>query len=273
MSFYEYQAHDKKLEVKPLREEKVVGAKLNEKLPAPPFMMGVVAPRKSGKTYTVVDLLKDKDKYCGYFDFIFIWSKSYDADSKWKNLNLPKYCVFREWDAAHAERIFDTARECTRRYKRADCPKVLFIWDDMASDGVMKPHTQGLLEKIATTGRHFNVSAIFITQAYMRLSHTVRTNLTNLLVFRIRNAQEFAKISEENREALSKDEFFDIYNDVTSRPFAFLHINNQQGDPCLRFANCWSDVLKIPAMQRDLHLAVEDSKEKKTTRKRKEPPS
>ena len=254
-SFYEHLPPDPKLSVKKLKEEPPPKSGLDARLPQPPFMMTIVAPRKSGKTYTVVDLLRDKDKFCGYFDYIFLFSKSYFQDSKWvKNLRIRPNCIFSEWNPAKAQQILESAIKVSSKYGKKETPKILMLFDDMASEGVMSPHTQGVMEKIATTGRHFNISAIFITQAYMRLSHTVRTNTTNMCVFRIRNAQELAKISEENRESLSKDEFFYLYNDVTSKPYSFLHINNQQDDPTLRFSNCWNEQLKIPSMVQDIEM-------------------
>ena len=267
MTFFEREKPDPKMAIKSLHEDKPEVCHISELLPQHPFMMTVVAPRKSGKTFMVVDMIKDNSKFRGFFDFIFVWSRSIKADSKWKNLQLPSFSTFDHWDPVAAEKIFNTIIALHSRYPKKDCPKTLFVWDDMASSNVSSPHTQGLLERVATTGRHFGVSAIFITQAYMRLSPTVRTNTTNMCVFRIRNAQEFSRISEENREALDKDEFFNLYNEVTSKPFTFLHVNNQQGDPCLRFSSCWNERIKIPSLATIKEEEVEEKKKKKTRTK------
>jgi hypothetical protein len=245
-SFFQRLESDPSLAVKELKEDKPLKHSINPLLPQAPFMMGVIAPRKSGKTYMIVDLLRDKDKYKGYFDLIFVFSKSMQADSKWRrNLALPKTCVFNEWKPDVAERIFNEAVAVARENSLKNTPKVLLLFDDLASEGTMTPFKQGVLEKIATTGRHFQVSCIFISQNIMRLSHTVRNNLTNLAVFRIRNAQEYEKIMTENREGLNKDEFFQIYNSITSQPYHFLHINNQQDNPAHRFSDCWDCLLEL----------------------------
>lgn len=122
---------------------------------------------------------------------------------------------------------------------------VLFIFDDMISEGIMNPHKMGTLESIAVRGRHANVSIIIISQQYMALSPAVRNNSTNSIFFRIRNGDELDKIARENRESLNPDEFLQLYNFATDEPFCFLHVNNQEADPKKRFFKNWDISLQL----------------------------
>lgn len=222
-------------------QDKKDQAKCNELLPQPPFLLTIVAPRKSGKTNLLLDMLLDEDKYCKKFDIIIIWSRTFHHDSKWKNIKLPEGSVFTVFNEDEAETLMKVAEHVAER----KVVNALFIFDDMITDGIMNPHRMGVLESIAVRGRHANVSLIIITQQYMALTSAVRNNSTNTVVFRIRNGDELEKVARENRESLSVDEFFDLYNYATNEPFSFLHINNQQVDPKKRFNMRWDVCLEL----------------------------
>jgi hypothetical protein len=213
----------------------------DEHLPQPPFLLTLIAPRKSGKTNLLLDLLLDENKYCGKFDVIIIWSRTFYHDSKWQNIDLPEGSVFTVFN----EEDIETIMECAERVAEEVVVNALFILDDMITDGIMNAHRMGTIESIAVRGRHANVSIIIISQQYMALSPAVRNNSTNSCFFRIRNGDELDKIARENRESLKMDEFLEVYNHCTSEPFSFLHVNNQKADPSLRFSKRWDQLLQI----------------------------
>lgn len=207
-------------------------------LPEPPFLLTIVAPRKSGKTNLTVDLLTDKDKFAGKFDAIFIWSTTFHLDGKWKNIQLPPGSVFTQF----AESDIDQLLTELERINKKQSLNVLFIFDDMVTEGIMSPRRMGSLESIAVRGRHVNASIIIITQQYMALSPPVRNNTTNMVIFRIRNGDEFEKITRENREGLTVDAFKEMMDLATSEPYCFLHVNNQRQDPNKRFYKNWNQL-------------------------------
>src|SRR5271156_2656204 len=89
----------KKVPEKPLLPREVVHALL----PKPPFCLPIVAPRESGKTNLLVDLLLDRNKFFQFFEIIFIWSKSFFHDSKWRNLKLPFFLVNEHFDVEQVQ--------------------------------------------------------------------------------------------------------------------------------------------------------------------------
>ena len=186
-------------------------------------------------------MLLDAQKYNAIFDLVFIWSKTYHHDSKWKNIDLPKGSVFTKFNGDDA---LDLLEEIENVNKKKPV-YTLFIFDDMITDGIMNPHKMGVIESIAVRGRHANVSIIIITQQYMALSPAVRNNATNSIFFRIRNADELEKVAKENRESLTREEFLNVYESATSEPYGFLHINNQQADPKKRFWKNWGEPIPI----------------------------
>ena len=230
------------LKVEPVKEKtKKHCVECHHSLPQPPFLNVIVAPRKSGKTNLLLDSLLDEQKFCYKFDIIIIWSRTFHHDSKWKNLSLPPGSVFTSFREDEVSLLMNMAELVAKK----KVVNTLFIFDDMITEGIMNPHKMGTLESIAVRGRHANVSIIIISQQYMALSPAVRNNSTNSIFFRIRNGDELDKISRENRESLTMDQFHELYDFATTEPYAFLHVNNQQPDPKKRFFKNWDTSLLL----------------------------
>ena len=230
------------LKVKLIKEKiKKPVYKVNEGLPQPPFFLGVIAPRKSGKTNCVIDLLTDVKKLRYIFDVVIVWSSTYFLDGKWKNIELPEGSIFTEFREKDAEILLAVAEKVN-----AENPKpapILFVFDDMVTEGIMNPRVMKTLDKFALKGRHSHVSSIVISQQFGALSPPVRNNTTNIIFFRIRNGYELDKISHENSEFLTQRGFRDMLDYATKEPYSFLHVNNQESDPSKRYHLKWYGVL------------------------------
>ncbi len=214
--------------------------KVHPMLPQPPFLWCIVAPRKSGKTNLLVDSLIDKEKYCGVFDDIYVWSQTFYLDPKWRRLDIKEDRVFTKWNAQECK---DIAESIAAEVDADPRKHFLFIWDDMIDAKVMKTSQLGIMESLAVRGRHSNISVVISSQQFKSLSTPIRNNTTNLIIFRIRNQDELRKIMVENQESLTSDEFMQIYNYATDQPYSFLHINNQEAMPKLRFRAGWSELI------------------------------
>ena len=204
-------------------------------LPEPPFFLTVVAPRKSGKTNLVIDLLTDKDKLLGKFDAVFIWSRTFYLDPKWKNIDLPPGSIFTEFIEEELAELMDAIEETYQQIPIS----ILLVFDDMVTEKIMNSHRIGQIDSVAVRGRHSGTSCIIISQQYLSLSPPVRNNTTNMVIFRVRNGDEMEKIARENREWLEMDEFKKLFFEYTNEPYSFMHINNQRQDPKERFHKNW----------------------------------
>jgi len=250
------------LQVLPVKENNIpLKCKVTLGLPEPPFLLTVVAPRKSGKTNLVVDLLLDADKYKNKFDVIFIWSRTFHLDGKWKNICLPPGSIFDKFNENDVTVLLETAEEVNK----VTPVNTLFIFDDMVTEGIMNSRRMGALEAIAVRGRHVNVSIIIITQQYLALSPPVRNNTTNMVIFRVRNGDEMEKITRENREWMKEQDFKAMFYDITKDPYSFLHINNQRQDPKERFHKNWlTDAEKEPFSEEEMSSEEESCSEKES---------
>ena len=105
----------------------------------------------------------------------------------------------------------------------------LIIIDDFI--GTMNLHRGALatyFEKMATMGRHFNLSLIFCSQKFARLSTAVREQMGSFVIFKL------LRTEIENQVALlqgdyPKHQFYDVYQELTKRRHSALYI--QDVDP------------------------------------------
>lgn len=213
-------------------------------LPQPPFMMLMAAPRFSGKTNLLIKSLVEDEIYCKKFDEIFIWSKSYHNDDKWRAIRLPdgyeEDHVFEQFDEGRVSEIFEELKEKSKHETR----HVLMIFDDMMGEKIMQPNKMQTLDRVASTGRHFDISVVVIFQKFKKFSPTVRDNATNVIIFEQKNATALEQIADEYKGSLSFPHFMKIYDVATSEPFNFLHINLQEPDRQKRFRKNWNTIIR-----------------------------
>jgi len=253
-----------------VKEIKVVDKKKRFKcdplLPQPPFLLLMSAPRFSGKTNLLINLLIEKEMYCNKFDEIFIWSKSYHNDPKWKHISFdPEYektHVFDQYNETHAQQIFESIQKRSQKQH----VETLFIFDDMMGDEVMKALRVQMLDRIAATGRHFDVSAILIFQKFKKFSPIVRENATNVVIFEQKNSTAIEQIMDEYKGDMDKKDFMRIYQIACGEPFQFLHIN-LQADQETRFRKNWDQI--IPHKVEKIQDAVLPERPRKKARGRK----
>jgi len=229
-------------EVKVAKRNKKKHFQCHELLPQPPFLLLMSAPRYSGKTNLCIKMLIDKEMYCNKFDEIFIWSKSYHNDPKWKNIyfdeEYEKEHIFSTYDEAFAQSLFESIQERSKNEQ----VETLFIFDDMIGDEILKPQRVQMLDRIAATGRHFDISAIIIFQKFKKFSSIVRENATNVVIFEQKNATAIEQIMDEYKGDMDKKDFMKIYHTVCSEPFQFLHINLQVPAE-IRFRKGWNTII------------------------------
>lgn len=238
-------------------------------LPQPPFMLLMAAPRFSGKTNLLIKMLIDDDMYCKKFDEIFIWSKSFHNDEKWKAINFDEDYVeehvFKTYNEAQVQNLFENIQEESIENPR----NVLFIFDDMMGDNILSSGRIQTIDRLASTGRHFDISVAVIFQKFMKFSPTTRENATNVVIFEQKNSTALEQIASEYKGSMTLPDFFKVYNFATNEPFSFLHINLQETDPKKRFRKNWNTVITSEKKQDEqkIYEALEGAKAKEPTRK------
>ena len=69
------------------------------------------------------------------------------------------------------------------------------------------------------------ISTITPTQVYKVISPIVRKNVTDLIIFKLRNYADLEGVVEELGALTDKKILHNIYKQATEQPFAFLYVN------------------------------------------------
>lgn len=185
-----------------------------------PFVITLAAPRRSGKTYFVAELIKKK--FVKEFDHIIVMSQSAHSESydslRWLDKVSISSCVSREKIAQlindqeqcmmliaqqriakmkHKSPIEpdNVNRDIEHLPKEFVCPHTLLFLDDVIDSGVIA--WGGEPDIIAARGRHFNMSVIVSSQKITSISPTIRMNSDYFIIFNPFAVREIEKFLEE----------------------------------------------------------------------------
>lgn len=157
------------------------------------FVMCLAAPRRSGKSWYIVNYIKqNKDK----FDHIRIFSPSldvnedYDELKDYKNLQLINEVseasindVFKEcyWSKKETKKKNSETGLAMNNKRKYRAPHVLVILDDIVDSNVV--HFGGSADKYAERGRHVNITVIISVQRITAISRSIRLNSDYFVIF------------------------------------------------------------------------------------------
>ena len=90
-------------------------------------------------------------------------------------------------------------------------------------------HTPAL-DRLFLRGRHDYISTFVSIQKYKGISNTIRLNINDLFVFRLRNQSDLDAFLDETSALIDKPTMLRLYNEATSEPFGFLYIKLSSRD-------------------------------------------
>ena len=71
--------------------------------------------------------------------------------------------------------------------------KVVIVFDDMVTDLINNKKFNPVLTELFIRGRKLNISLVFITQSYFKVTKDVRLNCTHFFIMKISNKRELNK--------------------------------------------------------------------------------
>lgn len=237
-----------KLHVGPLISKKKKVPEIDELLPQIPFMLSFCAPRNSGKTNCLVTFLIDRNFCYKKFEKILIWTPTFYLDKTWEVFRKSykeneDYKVFTEYDKRDVIDCIETIKELKIKYPDRH---YLFIFDDMGDQDICTNYNIGPVGFLAVKGRHYNISAIMSSQKRTMLSTSIRSNLTNEVIFSLTNAKEEITCSEECRGHLTHKEFLHVLHYATNEKHNFLHIISNPDKRSYQFRKNWNEIIITP---------------------------
>ena len=194
-----------------------------EPLPPHAFLMGIVAPPRSGKSNLLMTVIGASHMYGrDYFDEIYYFSPSQKFDETTRHL-LPKLDnVIQIDDMDQLERADVLVRSIMMQQAKEDLeerPNILMIFDDLA--GMLEKNKT--LQKLCTKYRHFGISIIISLQQFKSIPVMIRNSLTCFLMFNIPSSKEFEKISDEILNRFPNGQ--ELARDATQKRYNFCFIN------------------------------------------------
>lgn len=187
-----------------------------------PFRMIVIGSSGSGKTSTVLNIIK---AFNGTFGKIVIISK---------NLSEPLYKFLRkeisEEDGLEMyEGLENTPALDTWNKKQNN----LIIWDDMMNEKNLKSVSDYFIRC-----RKLNVSAIFISQSYFipdKDWKTIRRNCNYIILKKINSTKDINLIIREYSLDITKQQFMKIYENIIKEDFSNFLLIDIDASPEERF--------------------------------------
>jgi len=186
----------------------------------------------SGKTQLMVNLLtrpqfygrlSPNDPKSQYFDLIFLFSPTADADDLVQFLKLPKKRIFSGFDIDKLDKILDVQDNIVKDKGVDKSPKILIIFEDIQSEP--KFQRTKSFKRCYIQGRHINISTFLLGQSYTRTERMCRLQANNVFFFPSAASEVELIASEYAPPNATKKQFINLVKNVTSKQYNFLHIN------------------------------------------------
>jgi len=201
--------------------------KLDKRLFSHPFRLVIVASSGGGKSSFIYSLIKDKKMYGDFFDKILIWNGSPRYNAQYEK--IPNTEVYNKFDE---EEINDTVNEIRaiqkdRKEKGLRYYRILFIFDDYSSKGLVSRNSVNVIDDIFCSGRNAGISIMITAQVYNHINRNCRmTNLTHLILLGV-NKKMLDEVAEEHQSELATpDDIVEIYKDIRKKdPYGALIVD------------------------------------------------
>ena len=132
-----------------------------------------------------------------------------------KNLNDPKASI------QYSNNMQDVYKNINN-YNLNKEYKILIVFDDMIADMINKNKLNSIITELFIRGRKLNISLIFITQSYVKVTKDVTLNTTHFFIMKIPNKSELQQVAQKLSSDISTKDFMKIYKKCTTEPYSFL---------------------------------------------------
>ena len=102
---------------------------------------------------------------------------------------------------------------------------ICIIVDDFVDDRKFCHSDNSLLNSLFIKGRHACITTLVTTQKFRCLSSIIRSQITELYCFPLRNNGDLEAMVDEVSAVYDKKTLLELYREATSRPHSFLYIN------------------------------------------------
>jgi len=196
---------------------------INPILPQPPFMLIGYGSVRSGKTNSLINMMRREDMYgTDYWDDVLVISNTAGNDPKMYKFMGDAFKLEDHYD----NRMIDDLVNSQKKYSREEMPTSLLILDDIISRD-FKKSSSNAINSLATRFRHYELSIMIFVQSARAVSNMIRSNATDILIYRQQSNLEMDKLREEYSDLAPKN-FQNYYNISQQERYGFLYIDAQE---------------------------------------------
>ena len=185
-----------------------------------PYRILIIGGSESGKISVLLNLIDNQPD----IDKIYLYAKDpYEAKYQYlikirekvglKCFNDPK--AFK-----YSNDICDVYKNIDENNVDKD-RKILIVFDDMISDIIKNKKLNSIVTELFIRGRKINISLVFITQSYFKVSKDVRLKTSHFFIAKIPNKRELQQIAINHSSDINTKDFANIYRKCTAGPYSF----------------------------------------------------
>jgi len=206
-------------------------------IPTPPFRFVVSGPSYSGKSnlvsYMLRNLYKRPENGSQYLDRLVLISPTAPIDHLYDQMEgLDKRDRISSLDPQFLEDILAKQTRLVKTMGRDKAPHVCLIIDDSASHSSFI-NSQAFLS-LFVSGRHRNVSSIFLTQSWCKMPRSARIQATHVAFFPSKKTEVQRVYDECCPRSLDPKEFSALVDHATepreNDRYPFLYIDMAAGN-------------------------------------------
>lgn len=144
--------------------------------------------RRTGKSWWIRDYLYTYRHVFSY-GYIFAHTKFNAFYQKF----FPNHLIISEFSPEIMYEIFEIQKN--RVTKRGESTEIFIVFDDIISDSSMR--YQDMVTRLATEGRHYNITVLFSTQYYKGIGPMLRLNADKFVLFTTTSRLVIQAVQEE----------------------------------------------------------------------------
>jgi len=176
---------------------------------------------------SLINMMRRKDMYgTDYWDDVLVISNTAKNDPKMYKFMGDAFKLEDHYE----NRMIDDLVNGQKKYSRLEMPTALLIMDDIISKEFGKGTGNGkggnVVNSLATRFRHVELSIMIFVQSARAVSNMIRSNATDILIYRQQSNLEWDKLKEEYSDLASKN--FELYYKIAMmEDYNFLYIDVQ----------------------------------------------
>lgn len=203
--------------------------------------MSFIGARRSGKSTLMKKLLKGEMKGKFKEENIFILCPTVDLNDDFDD--FPKARKYVEPDPAVIQAIMDEQKHNIKTYGKKRTPEVLIIFDDCADNRIIA--FGGILDTLATRGRHFKINVMVSSQRMSAISRTARLNSDYFIVFSPYNFSEAEQFFEQYIAKKDRKKLISKLQEIWDEPFTFVVVDNSERRQSQKLKVGFDEVIQI----------------------------